>query len=131
MAMDVSVVYILSYAVNNFLQAITYSAVETGWKNVNNFNKMSLSPDEQKILVWDDESTVKLIDPALNILHRHTPTSTPNTSCIKIISFNHDSSLAIVETDTFNPIHNLRTVDLSIVHSITLLEVEWYFCHPL
>ena len=120
--MDVSVVYILSYAVNNFIQSTTYSAIETGWKNVNNFNKMALSPDGQIILVWDDESTVKLLNPALNILHTHTPTSTPNTSCTKTISFSQDSSLAIVETDLFNPIVILNTVDLSIVHSIMALE---------
>ena len=121
--MDVSVVYILSFEVNSFLQSTTYSASEIGWKGVFGSNNMVMSPDGQKILVWDDLSTVRLLSPALSILQTHTPTITPAVlDCTKTISFSQDSSLAIVETDTFNPIQILSTADLSIVHSITPLE---------
>ena len=75
--MDVSIVYILSFSVNSFLQASTYSAVLTDWKNVNSYKNMVLSPDGQKILVWNDISTVRLLDPALNIQQTHTPAITP------------------------------------------------------
>ena len=72
-------------------------------------SNLVLSPDGNKIIVWTDLSTVQLIDssaPAsLIFINTWTPPRTPNVlDCTRTISFSQDSSLAIVETDDFNPI---------------------------
>ena len=82
--------------------------------------KMVVSPDDKKILLWTDLSTVQLFDTTLNLLGSHVPPSLPPKFTTRIITFSQDSSLALLETDTHNPIAVLNTADMSLVHSITV-----------
>ena len=94
---------------------------------MNPYRNLALSPDGNKILVWTNLSAVQLIDVSVPsspiLINTWSPQTVPSVlDCTKTISFSHDSSLAIVETDDFNPIEILNTSDLSTVHSITAFE---------
>ena len=97
------------------------------WKDLSSKSNLVLSPDGKKILAWTNLSFVQLVDSSvptsLILLNTWTPLNTPNVlDCTKTISFSQDSSLAIVETDNFNPIEILNTSDLSTVHTIDVFE---------
>ena len=96
-------------------------------KEVISYTNLVLSPDSNKILIWTPQSTVRLVDsstPASLVLQNTwTPQNIPSVpDCTQTISFSQDSSLAIVETDNFNPIAILNTSDLSEVHTIDVFE---------
>lgn len=79
---------------------------------------MEISPDYQKIIAWTQLSTIQLIEATtLSLLNSHSPTN-PSAGSTKTVTFSMDSSLVILETDTFNPIQILRTTDLSLVYEV-------------
>ena len=83
------------------------------------FTNMEISPNYLRIIAWTEQSIVQLVEATtLSLLDSYTPINIPPGMSTKSVAFSLDSSMVILETDTFNPIVVLNTTDLSEVHSI-------------
>ena len=93
------------------------------FQNTTLFNKdLVATPDFSKVLVWSDWSTVRIYDTAtLSELHSEPPGITPLTLGVtQKIAISQDSTLAIIETSSYNPIKVLNLTDYTVAYSVPI-----------
>ena len=96
---------------------------------------MSVSPDFTKVIIWNEQSHVVLvrISDLLNLTQWIFPSISSPINATNKIAISRDSSLAIIETDHYNPIF---VVDLNnfevkysvssnqVIHEVNFLDTE-------
>lgn len=88
----------------------------------NSYIHMAFSPDFNFLFIWNYYSTFKVLDAnSLTPLLTITPNNTPTLNSTQKVTFSSDSSLAILETDSHNPI---------AIYNLTSLTEEWTITIP-
>ena len=93
------------------------------FQNTTLFNKyLVATPDFSKVLVWSDFSTTRIYDTAtLSELHSEPPGNTPLVPGVtQKIAISQDSTLAIIETSSYNPIKVLNLTDYTVAYSVPI-----------
>ena len=84
------------------------------------YKKMDITPDFQKALVWNSAATVKIFDlTTMTLLHTYSPPVPTPFYLTQKITFSHDSSLALLETSTINPLILINLTTFSDQNIIT------------
>ena len=76
------------------------------------FKRMAVTPDFQKACVWNKSAAVNIFDlNTMTLLHTFVPPVPTPVFLTELITFSQDSSLALLETSTYNPLFliNLNT----------------------
>ncbi len=69
------------------------------------FSKIVVTPDCKKIMVWSSQTKIQVFRvPDLVTIGLYNPSVLPTIDVTSKITFSHDSSLAIIETDQINPL---------------------------
>ena len=92
------------------------------FQNTTLFNKyLVATPDFSKVLVWSDFSTTRIYDTAtLSELHSEPPGNIPIPGVTQKIAISQDSTLAIIETSSYNPIKVLNLTDYTVAYSVPI-----------
>ena len=76
------------------------------------FKRMAVTPDFQKACAWNKSTAINIFDlKTMTLLHTFVPPVTTPYFLTELITFSQDSSLALLETSTLNPLImiNLKT----------------------
>lgn len=94
---------------------------------------MAVSPDFLIGIVWTAQSSFAIYNLTnLALINTYNPTVAPTSSVTGKVTFSQDSTLAILETDSFNPIIILNITGSAniVTNSITIndiiYEVDFY-----
>ena len=84
---------------------------------------MAITPDYQQALIWNQVSTIKVINlTTMQPTHTETPFPPPPSSTTNKITFSADSSLAIIEMDQHQPTLVLDLRTFLPVHQVSVNE---------
>ncbi len=66
---------------------------------------MAVSKNFQKAVLWSGQTILLIVSlPDLLTIGNYSPSVLPTSDVTSKITFSHDSSLAVIETDQFNPL---------------------------
>ena len=101
------------FPANTFITKFLNNGIITTFVIDNTYTHMAFSPDFNFMFTWNPSSTFQVLDGnTLNSILTITPTITPAANSTEKVTFSSDSSLAILETDHYNPIiiYNLTSL---------------------
>jgi hypothetical protein len=122
-----SLFYLTKNSTNVTIYKTNYTGfVQSGFFLAVDYVNMIDTPDRQKLLFWSALSSVKIYNAAVTppaLLSTYTPSTVPASNSTKKITFSQDSTLAIIETDSYNPVVVLRLADCQVIHTISINDV--------
>lgn len=88
------------------------------------FKRMEVTPDFTKALLWSEFSQVSIVRLSdLVNLTLWSPPVTPAPNSTNRVTISKDSTLAIIETDNFNPVYVMDLNSFAVVKAISINQI--------